>query len=180
MEKLGLFIKQTSEKIIKDSIKNSEAFFIIKYSGLSSPDVTSLRQNLKGSDATLFVAKNTVAQRALKSSGLESLVRFIEGPCGMIFVKDEPVGVSRILCNFFKEHEALKIEGGFLKDRILEKKDIEAMSKLPSKEALRAQVVTTLNAPISGLVISLNQILVKFVYCLDQVKNKKEMVNKQQ
>ncbi len=60
-----------------------------------------------------------------------------------------------------------------MKDKVLEKKDIEAMSKLPSREALLAQVVGTLNAPISGFVIALNQILTKFVICLDQIKQKK-------
>jgi large subunit ribosomal protein L10 len=114
-----------------------------------------------------------VAQRAFKDSKLELLVKNIEGPCGLVFIKEEPVSVSRILCNFAKEHEQLKLTGGFLKDRILEKSDIESLSKLPSKEALRAQVVMALNSPISGLAIALNQILTKFVCCLDQIKQKK-------
>ena len=173
MKKLGLLFKETSENRIKSNLKESNAFFIIKYSGLSSPALCSLRQTLKGSSASLFVVKNSVARRALKDSGLESLIKSVEGPCGLVFVKEEPVSVSKTLCTFIKEHEALKLEGGFLQDRILEKKDIENMSKLPSKEVLRAQVVCALNSPISGLVITLNQVLAKFVICLDQIKQKK-------
>ena len=75
--------------------------------------------------------------------------------------------------NFYKEHENLKIECGFLKDRILDKKDIEIIAKLPAKEVLRAQVVMTLNSPIVGFVRTLKQALTKFVYCLDQIKTKK-------
>jgi len=173
MKKIGLVVKEISENRIKSKIKESGAFFIIKYSGLSSPDVSSLRQGLKGSDASLFVAKNSVARRALKSAGLETLITRVEGPSGFIFVKDEPVGTSKLLWDFAKAHENLKLEGGYLKDRVLEKKDIETLAKLPSKEALRAKVVVTLNAPISGFVIVLNQTLKKFVYCLDQIKQKK-------
>ena len=77
------------------------------------------------------------------------------------------------MCKFVKDNEKMQLEAGILQDKLLEKKDIEAMSKLPSKEALRAQVVMTLNAPISGLVVALNQIIAKFVYCLDQIKQKK-------
>jgi large subunit ribosomal protein L10 len=102
------------------------------------------------------------------------LVKSIEGPCGIVFIKDEPVAVSKSLFDFVKEHEQLKIESGSLKDKVLDKKDIEAMSKLPSREVLRAQVVMSLNSPISGLVIALNQVLAKFVYCIDQIKQKKE------
>ena len=173
MKKLGLVFKEVSENRIKDTLKKSDAVFIIRYSGVSSPDLCSLRQTLKGSNSSLFVVKNSVARRALGDSGLELLVKNIEGPCGLVFVKDEPVAASQVLCNFVKEHEKLKLEGGSLNNKILEKKDIEAMSKLPSKEVLRAQVVMTLNSPISGFVITLNQILAKFVYCIDQIKNKK-------
>ena len=173
MKKIGLIFKEASETRIKKTLKDSDAVFIVKYSGISSPDLCSLRQSLKTTRASLFVAKNSVVRRAFKDSGLETLIKNIDGPCGLVFVKDEPVAVSQALCNFTKDHEQLKLEGGSLKDKIIEKKDIEFMAKLPSKEVLRAQVVGALNSPISGLVITLNQVLAKFVYCLDQIKQKK-------
>ena len=173
MKKLGLIFKEASGNRIKGTLKKSDAVFIVKYSGVSSPDLSFLRQALKGSQASLFVVKNSVARRALKDSGLELLIKMIEGPCGLVFMNGEPIAAAQAVCNFIKEHGELKLEGCFLKDKVLEKKDIEAMSKLPSKEVLRAQVVMTLNSPISGLVITLNQLLAKFIYCIDQIKNKK-------
>ena len=173
MKKLGVLFKETSEKVIKTNLKDSNAVFIIKYSGLSGPSLSSLRQNLKKTDARLFVVKNSIARHAIKDSGLDLVLGKVEGPCGFIFVKDEPVGASKVLCDFFKEHEQLKLEGGFLNDKLLEKKDIESLAKLPSKEVLRAQVVGALNSPISGIVYVLSGTLRKFVYCLDQIKNKK-------
>ncbi|MCX5702634.1 MAG: 50S ribosomal protein L10 [Candidatus Omnitrophica bacterium] len=174
MEKLGLIFRETLENRIKGYVKDSSSIFIISYAKLSSPDITALRQSLKSIKSTLFVAKNTVARRALKGSGLEDLVKFVEGPCGLVFTKEEPVDTTRVLCNFSKEREQLILRGGFLEDRIIEKKDIETLARLPSKDVLRAQVVITLKSPISGLAIVLNQVLRKFVYCLEQIKNKKE------
>lgn len=173
MKKIGLVIKEISESRIKNNLKSSDAVLVIKYSGLSSPAITTLRQNLKGTSATLFVVKNSVARRALRDSGLENIVKNIEGPCGLVFVKEEPVDTSRILCAFLKNHEQLKLEGGFSKDKVLEKKDIESMAKLPSKDALRAGVVMALNLIIARLVYVLNGNLKKLVCCLDQIKNKK-------
>ncbi len=173
MKKLGLIFKEASESRIKSTLKKSDAFFIVRYSGVASPDLCSLRQVLKGSSASLFVVKNSVARRALKDSGYEVLINKVDGPCGFVFIKDEPVAVSQVLCNFVREHEQLKLEGGSFKNRIIEKIDIEAMSKLPSKEVLRGMAVAALNSPISGLVITLNQVLAKFVYCIDQIKQKK-------
>lgn len=173
MKKLGLLFKETSQKCIKDNLKGANTVFVIKYAGVASPDLSSLRQSLKAANANLFVVKNSVARRALKDTQLEPLAKNIEGSCGLVFINDDPVSISSVLCKFVKEHEKMQLEAGILQDKLLEKKDIEAMSKLPSKEVLRAQVVMTLNAPISGLVVSLNQIIAKFVYCLDQIKQKK-------
>ncbi len=173
MKKIGLIFRETSENRIKDSLKESNNVFVVGYSGVKSPDISSLRKKLRGCGSSLFVVKNCVARRALKSAGLESVIKSIEGPCGLVFLKDEPVGPSKVLCDFSKDHEQLKLEGGVFAQKVLLKQDIEAMAKLPSKEVLRAQVVMTLMSPISGLVITLNQVLAKFVYCIDQIRQKK-------
>lgn len=173
MKKLGALFKETSENRIKDTLKESSAVFIVKYSGVSSPDLSSLRLSLKNSRANLFVVKNSVARRALRDSGLELIVKSIEGPCGLVFIKDEPVDASKVLCNFSRDHAQLQLEGGTLADKVLAKKDIELIAALPSKQVLRQQVVMTLNSPIAKLAMVLNQTLRKFVYCLDQVKQKK-------
>jgi len=173
MKKISLLFKETSENLIKNNLKTSDSVFILKYSGVSSPALSLLRQSLRQAKANLFVVKNTVARRAFKNSPCEDLIRLIDGPCGLVFVRDEPVDTCKILSNFSRDHASLKLEGGLLKDKIIEKKDLERLSHLPSKEVLRAQAVAALNAPISKLVIALNQILKKLVYCLDQIKNKK-------
>ena len=178
MKKLGLIFKETSEKQIKSGIKDSSTVFVIKYAGLSSPDMTALRLSLKRNNADIQVVKNSVARRAFKDSGLDFLISLVEGTCGVVFAKDEPVAASKALYDFAKTHESLKLEGGALKDKFLEKKDIEALAKLPSREVLRAQVVMTLKSPITGVVMVLHQTLRKFVYCLDQIKNKKEQGGK--
>lgn len=173
MKKIGLLVKETSESRIKNSYKISKGLIIVKYSGVSSPDMSSLRKTLRGAGANLFVVKNSIARRALKDLGIKDLISSVETPTAMIFFKDEPVDISKVLCTFRKDHEKLVLEGGFLAEKLLSRKDIETMSKLPSKDVLRAQVVMTLNAPISKLVIVLNRTLQQFVYCLDQIRQNK-------
>lgn len=173
MKKIGLLVKETSENRIKNSFKLSKGLIIVKYSGVASPDMSGLRKALKASGSDLFVVKNSVARRAMKELGLNDLIKSIETPCGLIFFKDEPVDISRILCAFCKEHAKLILEGGILQEKLLTLKDIETMSKLPSKDVLRAQVVGALNSPVVKFVVVLNQTLKKFVYCLDQIKQNK-------
>lgn len=175
MKKIGILVKEISQNRIKDNLKGTDTFFVLSYAGTSSPDLTNLRQSLKGVNAALFVAKNNVARRALKDCGLDDILKSIAGPCGFVFAKDDPVAAASVVYKFSRDHEQLQLEAGILKDKLLEKKDIETLVKLPSKGILRAQLLITLNSPVSRLAMVLYQALRKFVYCLDQIKQKKEL-----
>ena len=173
MKKLGLVFKETAQKAVQDNLKKAEAFFILTYSNLSGPDMTTLRQSLRDTQATLFVMKNSVARRAFKSAGLENMAKLIEGPCGLVCVREEPVSVSKVLYNFHKAHEGLKLEAGFLQDKLLNKEDIVVLAKLPSQGVLRQQLAGILYSMLSGLVYTLKGNLNKLVYSLEDLKNKK-------
>jgi large subunit ribosomal protein L10 len=174
MKKISLIFKETSEEMIKKSAGGASTVFVVKYSGVASPDMSNLRQTLKGTRANLFVVKNTVARRALKDSMLSSLIPSIEGPCGFVFVNDEdPVATSKALCNFVKDHEKMVLEGAVLADKLLKKNDIEALAKMPPKDVVRAMALGALKSPITSFVFVLSGTLKKLVYCLDQIKQKK-------
>lgn len=174
IEKLGLLFKNVSEDRIKKNFKTASSVFVIKYSGLSGPDLNNLRQSLRDSRAEFLVIRNNIAKRALKGLSKDELLPLIDGPCGLVFINEEPVSVSKVLYNFAKEHENLKIFGGLLDARLINKQDIESLAKLPSKEVLRAQLVMTMKSPINGLVGVLKGNLRKLVYCLEQIKGKKQ------
>lgn len=173
MKKIGLLFRETSENYITNNIKESNSVFIVKYSGVSSPGLTALRQSLVDSSALFFVVKNSVTRRVLKNSGFDDLEKCVDGPCGMVFIKEDPTEASRVLYNFSRQHQDLRLQGGFLKDRILTGDDIERLARLPSKKILRAQTLFALKSPITGLAIVLNQTLRKFVVCLEEIKKKK-------
>lgn len=159
--------------MIRDNIRNSGSFFIVRYTGLSGLDMSNLRKNLRSSNSSLMVVRNKIAMRILADMGKEELNKLIDGPCGFIFIKDEPVNASKVVCDFLKDHEKLIVGGGLFGEKILAKADIVALSKVPSKEILRAQVVMGLKSPINGIVMVLNSTLRNFVCCLDQIRQKK-------
>ena len=173
MKKLSTIFKEASEDRIKKGLKDSEAFFVIKYSKLSGPDLNALRKSLRGIDSEMLVVRNNTARRALAGQN-EALLNCVQGPCGFVFSKKEPVEASKVLFNFTKDHVNLILAGGLLKDKLLSSKDIEALAKLPSREVLLARAVTAIKSPITGLVFVLKGNLRKLVFCLDQIKQKKQ------
>lgn len=173
MKKIGRLFKEIAGNRLKSYFKDANSIFIVQYSGISSPDLSALRQSLKSIKARIFVVRNNLSRRILKDLGYNELASFIEGPCGFVFAKDEPPAVSKILYAFSKEHEQLKLRGGSLKERLLLKDEIESLARLPDREVLRAQVVGALNAPLVKLVMVLKGNLRKLVYCLEQIREKK-------
>jgi large subunit ribosomal protein L10 len=173
MKKLSAIFKEASETRIKKGLKDSEAFFVIKYSKLSGPDLNALRKSLRLIDSEMMVVRNNTARRALAGQN-DALINFVQGPCGFVFSKKEPVEVSKVLFNFTKDHVNLILEGGLLKDKLLSSKDIEALAKLPSREVLLTKTVMAMKSPITGFVFVLKGNLRKLVFCLEQIKQKKQ------
>lgn len=179
MKKLGLIFKETSEELIKNRLKDSESLIVLSYAKISGLDLGLLRLSLRNANAKMLMVKNSVARRALKDSEAQGLVGVIDGPCGLIFVGEEPVNASKVLCEFIKTHELVKLCGGLMREKILASADFEALAKLPTRDVMRAKAVSTLKSPLFGLVMVLNSTLKKIVVCLEQIKNKKSDVSKQ-
>ena len=173
MEKIGRIFHQFCEDYIKDNCEGLNCLFVVRYSGVASPKMSNLRQTLKSCQGKLFVSKNNISRRVFDGLGLKEISKMLQGPCGLVFGKGDPVSVSKALYIFSKENENLKIEGGLLKDKILSASQVIALANLPVKEVLYAKVVWTLKSPLNQIVWTLSGLIKKLVYVLDQIKNKR-------
>lgn len=174
-KKIGEVIRDLFSNELKNSFSNYPGVFFINYSKLKSAEMTQLRKDLKGVGARVLVAKNSYVKRVLEGSKKPAeSASMIDGPTALVFVKDDPVGVSKVLMEFEKAHEVVGIRGGFLSERVMTLDDIKLISKLSSMQAVYQQVASVLNAPINKLATSLNQIIVKLVYALKATSDKKK------
>jgi|YelNatPaOPRAMG01_1025707.scaffolds.fasta_scaffold02657_11 large subunit ribosomal protein L10 len=173
MENIGRLIKNFSINYIKKNLEGSECAFIVRYSQISAPQLSNFRSILKASSARFMVAKNSILSRIFKTEGLEVVIPMLEGPCGIIWAKGDPVAVAKVIFNFAKENEGLKIKGGILKDRILSSEEVKQLALLPSKDILYGQLTHLLKAPISHLVLTLKEVPRRLVWVLNSIKDKK-------
>lgn len=171
MKKLGLVVKNESERILKEKLKLSECFLLIKYSGISASDLNHLRGSLLECGSSMMVIKNSVGKRLFKDK--EELTSCIQGPCGLVFINNDLIAAARTIAGFVKEKPNLEVKVGFLKDRLVSNQEIKDLAKIPSLSALHAQVVGGMKSPINGLVFSLKQVLNKLVWALGLIKDKK-------
>jgi large subunit ribosomal protein L10 len=177
-QKIGRIFRQTQEGQIQKRLEEASGFFVINYAGLSASALNRLRQSLFSCGARLLVVKNSIARRLLEQKHLKEACDLLKGPCGLVFIKDDPVATSKALCGFGKEHENLDLAGGALEQRVLKKEDILALSAIPSKEILYAKAVMAIKAPITNLVLVYSGILKKILYALEQIKTEKQKKQK--
>ncbi len=174
MAKVALETKKSMVKEIASRLNSAETLIVTRYKGLSAQDINELRKELKRIAGEYLVVKDSMAKIALKDGVNNRIAEFIQGEVGIIVYQRDLSVVSKALVKFLKDHESLKICGGFSNGEILSNKDIIAIASLPSREALLAKLANVLNSPIQGLAVSLNGIICKLLYALNAVKEKKE------
>ena len=173
MAKVALETKKLMVKEITSRLSNAETLIVTRYKGLSAQDINDLRKELKRIAAEYVVVKDSMVKKALKDGAGSSIIDFIQGEVGIAVHKSDPSSVSKALVKFSKDHEPLKICGGFAGGSVLSNKDIIAIASLPSREVLLSKLANVLNSPIQGLAGSLNGIICKLLYALNGIKDKK-------
>lgn len=158
---------------LKHLVGKTSAAILTDYRGLSVAELTDLRKKLRAVDAEYRVVKNTLFKRAAADQmPVAEIEEFLAGPTAIGFAKSDPVGAAKVLVEFVRDHKAISLKVGVMEGKVLDTAQIEALSKIPSREVLISQMLGSLNSPIAGLVGTLNGILSNFVFTLQAIADK--------
>lgn len=160
-------------QVVSD-IKASKALVFADYKGVPVKELTELRRELMKAGSRWQVLKKTLLNIALQQSEVAVDARMLSGQVGVAYSNDE-VSAAKILSDFKKNHKDLSfvIQGGSLGNQGLSLEQVIALAKLPSQDELRAQLVGTLQAPISGFVRVLGGNTQSFVRVLKAIGESK-------
>src|SRR3990167_354620 len=144
---------------LSDRLRHSNASFLISVQGLTVSDLENIRKDLHNSKGSLKVAKVRLMKLAVKGiPGAEQYSDHLREQLAVVFANEEPTSVAKILHNFSKENSKLSFVGGCFESKFLEKKQVEFIATLPSREVLLAQILGILSSPIVKLLIVLKQL----------------------
>ena len=136
---------------------DAEATFLVNYKGLSVHSMQELRKKIREANGTFKVTKARLMKIAAKNvKGSEDFAGNFKDQVGLVFAKAEFTLVAKRIVEFAKEHESLKIVAGFFEDRLISKNEVVALGAIPSRAELLAMLVYTLQAPMIGLVATLD------------------------
>lgn len=170
-------IKEQRINEIKDKVQKAKAIFLFQYHGLNVQDMQDLRSKVRKEDGEIKVFKNTLVKKALEGMPLkEVLEENLEGPIACVFSYKDAVLTAKTLVEFTKEDNPLNIKTGILGLKKIVLNEIKQLAKLPSRKILLAQLLSTMNAPLTSLVTVLSAVPRDFVYALKAIEDKKGKV----
>lgn len=144
--------KVTAVEELKTRLGGAKAVVLTEYRGLTVQQLSELRRQLRAVSAQYKVVKNRLARLAISSTDLKSLGPHLKGPTGIVVSKQDPVAVAKALAAFTKANQALAIKGGFVDGQAVDAGALKALADLPSREALRSQLVGAVQGPLARLV----------------------------
>tara|TARA_Y100000589_G_C26983109_1_gene559432 strand:+ start:169 stop:687 length:519 start_codon:yes stop_codon:yes gene_type:complete len=165
--------KKETVNNLKESFESSDGVVVTHYLGLNTAELTELRVKVGEVGARFCVAKNSLVKLASKDTVYKGLEEYFNGPTALVFSKD-PIAGIKVIKKYTEKNEKLKIIKASLNDKIIDDNELEALSKLPSLEEIRAKIAGYLIAPHQQLISVLNASGVDLVGVFNNLSNKKE------
>lgn len=136
----------------KEWYSKSAGVVFAENQGLKVKELQQLRSDLRAKGAELHIVKNTLFRMAAPDIVDSLPAEFHNGPTAVAFVFENESSCAKALFDFAQTHKTITVKGGYFSGRTMSVKEVEALSKLPSREVLISQVIGAIAAPLSNLV----------------------------
>ena len=138
---------------VVDRVKASDYCFILNYGGVSVDKLAALRTALKAHDSRLLIVKNTYLAKVAKEKGWSDDVQaMLSGPTAIVTGKGEVTAVAKDVMDFVGASDGrATVKGADYDGKIVDAAMVEALSKVPGKDQLRATLLMLLKEPATRL-----------------------------
>lgn len=165
--------KQKIVKEIEEKLRESMLVIFTDYRGIKVDEVTDLRNRLRMPGVEFKVLKNTMTEFALQNTGNPEIIPHISGPNAVLFSQEDPVNPTKAIYEFAKQYKKLEVKVAILEGQMIMPERVKALSELPPRDVLVAQVLGTMQAPIASLVYVLDANITGLARALEQIREQK-------
>ena len=148
-------MKSEKEALIKElneKFSRAQTAIVAEFSKLNVETVTKLRKKFRDGKVDYKVLKNTLAKRAAKGTPVEVIAEDFVGPVAIAISYDDVVAPAKILVDFVKDLETIKVRSASVQGKRIDAAAVKALAKMPGLPELRAQLLGMLNQPAGKLV----------------------------
>jgi len=150
--------KAEAIQAIKARFDKMTSAVFLDFTGMTVEEVGKLRDSFRAKGVEYKVVKNTLVKQALiEHSWSGALKVALKGMTGVAWSYEEPSVAAKVVRDFKRDNEKLKIKAGVLEGQVLDAKGVEdTLANMPGKDEARAMLLAQLIAPAQRFVMLLN------------------------
>lgn len=168
---LKLADKKTIVSEVAEVAKQALSLVAAEYSGLTVSQLTSLRKSAREAGVYMRVVRNTLARRALDGTQFACMQQELVGPLLLAFSQEDPGAAARLIREFVKLNEKLKVKALALDNQLLPPEGLEKLANLPTRDEAIAQLMYVMKAPVTQLVRTMAEPHAKLVRTLAAIRD---------
>lgn len=142
--------------------------------GVDVAAMTGLRKTARENQVYLRVVRNTLAKRAVEGTEFECVQEALVGPTIFGFSMEDPGAAARIFKDFAKDNDDFEVKALAVGGELLDAGQIDRLAKLPTREEALAMLMSVMQAPITKLARTLNEVPGKLVRTVAAVRDQKQ------
>ena len=171
---IGLKEKQAIVAEVNDTASKALSAVMADYRGVSVDNMTSLRKEARDAGVEVRVIRNTLAKRAFEGTEFECMNEALLGPNIVAFSLEEPGAGARVFKDFAKANEEFEIKALSVGGKLLPASQLDALANLPTRDQALAMLMGVMQAPITKLVRTFNDVPGKVTRVVAAVKDQKQ------
>ena len=171
---LRLADKQAIVAEVNEAATSALSAVVSDYRGMTVDQMTEMRAKARESGVYLRVVRNTLAKRAIEGTEYECLSETLVGPTMFAFSQEDPGAAARLRKNYAKEGEALEVKAVAIGGQLLGAGDIDRLATLPTRDEALALLMSVMQAPVTKLVRTINEVPGQLVRVVAAVRDQKQ------
>jgi large subunit ribosomal protein L10 len=163
--------KEDVVKKIEKGLEEQKAIYFVDFAKAKASQLAKLRNELKKSDALLYIVKKRLADIALKKKKIPIEMKDLKGQIAFVFGTKDEIAPAKTLYEFETKNKNPEIIGAYLEEAFMAKEKVIELAKLPGRQELFGKLVNTLKSPAYGLANAMRYNLKGLVYILSNIKS---------
>lgn len=160
---------------IKSQFEAQPSFILTQYVKMGANQANDFRRKMAKQGIQFEVMRKRMLVKACEKAGLSVPLDLLSGHIGVLFASNDPIDAVKTVLKYSDENaKCVEVLAARFEGNMISGKDIEALSKIPSKDELRAQFLGLLEAPMSQTLAVFDAILTSVICCVDNKAKKDE------
>ena len=159
---------------VNETATNALSLVIADARGVSVDGMTALRREARNNKVTLRVVRNTLAKRAFEGTEYECVNDALVSPSLFGFSMEDPGAAARLFKDFAKTNNKFEVKVLAVSGQMLGAEQLDVLAKLPTREEALSTLMSVMQAPVTKLARTMNEVPGKLVRTLAAVREQKE------